>query len=209
MMPESMTTGLEALSSGWFVLCLLGIISIWAWTLIIGTALQLRALSGPGSSVRSSLAATAEELLRGHADFCARIAAGPLRKRLRQRVIRTRIEAGLHGISANVGTVLLLASLAPLLGLLGTVEGMIVTFKALAIHGNADNTALTEGISKALVTTQGGLLVAIPSLLAGGVLFRKVRKARNSLRVMALRAVAAEASPPRSPAGANLQGGMQ
>jgi len=91
-------------------------------------------------------------------------------------------------VAGHVPSILVLASLAPLLGLLGTVEGMIGTFQALAAQGASGSEALTSGISKALVTTQGGLLVAIPSLLAGGVLRRKAQKLRDRLRADALRA---------------------
>ncbi|MEM6730948.1 MAG: MotA/TolQ/ExbB proton channel family protein [Myxococcota bacterium] len=57
------------------------------------------------------------------------------------------------------------AAVAPLLGLLGTVTGMITTFSAITTHGTGDPRLLSDGISEALVTTQLGLAVAIPALL--------------------------------------------
>lgn len=57
------------------------------------------------------------------------------------------------------------AALAPLLGLLGTVTGMIVTFQAITIYGAGDPKAMAGGISTALVTTVQGLVVAIPAVL--------------------------------------------
>jgi biopolymer transport protein ExbB len=57
------------------------------------------------------------------------------------------------------------AALAPLLGLLGTVTGMIVTFQAITIYGAGDPKAMAGGISTALVTTVQGLMVAIPAVL--------------------------------------------
>lgn len=59
----------------------------------------------------------------------------------------------------------LLATVAPLLGLLGTVTGMIQTFDAIALFGTGDPKLMSGGISQALVTTQEGLAVAVPLLL--------------------------------------------
>lgn len=59
-----------------------------------------------------------------------------------------------------------IAAVAPLIGLLGTVIGMIQAFREVAIQGLGSGQALAPGIYKALVTTAGGLLVAIPALLA-------------------------------------------
>lgn len=62
----------------------------------------------------------------------------------------------------SLGTV---ASITPLLGLLGTVLGMIKVFTAIMIHGVGDPGVLAGGISQALITTAAGLTVAIPSLI--------------------------------------------
>jgi biopolymer transport protein ExbB len=67
------------------------------------------------------------------------------------------------------------ASAAPLLGLLGTVTGMINTFKMITIFGTGDAQTLSGGISEALITTEWGLIVAIPSLLIYAYLSRKAR----------------------------------
>ncbi|MCG9728611.1 MotA/TolQ/ExbB proton channel family protein [Shewanella sp. Isolate13] len=65
----------------------------------------------------------------------------------------------------GLGFIALLAAMAPMLGLLGTVSGMIETFQSLTEFGNSDPKLLSQGISKALITTQAGLLVALPLLL--------------------------------------------
>ena len=62
------------------------------------------------------------------------------------------------------------AAVAPLLGLLGTVTGMIATFSIITDHGTGDPKLLSGGISEALVTTELGLIVAIPTLLLGSLL---------------------------------------
>lgn len=68
-----------------------------------------------------------------------------------------------------------LAAIAPLLGLLGTVTGMITTFDVLAIFGTGNAKAMAGGISEALITTQTGLLVAIPGLYMKNFLDRRTR----------------------------------
>ena len=65
------------------------------------------------------------------------------------------------------------AASAPLLGLLGTVTGIISTFKLITIFGAGDPGQLSGGISEALITTKYGLIVAIPSLLLHAFLSRK------------------------------------
>lgn len=67
------------------------------------------------------------------------------------------------------------AASAPLLGLLGTVTGIINTFKLITVFGSGDVKMLSGGISEALITTEFGLIVAIPSLLLHAFLSRKAR----------------------------------
>ena len=68
------------------------------------------------------------------------------------------------------------ASIAPLLGLLGTVTGIIKTFKLIMVFGSADPRMLSSGISEALISTEIGLIVAIPSLILFVLLRRKVQR---------------------------------
>ncbi|MBB5350283.1 biopolymer transport protein ExbB [Haloferula luteola] len=64
----------------------------------------------------------------------------------------------------------LTAAAAPLMGLLGTVLGIIKTFKAMALYGSGNQKAFTQGISEALITTAEGLVVAIPVLVLHGLM---------------------------------------
>ena len=80
----------------------------------------------------------------------------------------------------------LTAAAAPLLGLLGTVTGMINTFKLITIFGTGDASNLADGISQALVTTELGLIVAIPSLIAHGLLARMARQKVGDLEQIAV-----------------------
>jgi biopolymer transport protein ExbB len=65
---------------------------------------------------------------------------------------------------------MVVAAVAPLLGLLGTVTGMIATFDIITEFGTGNPKLLSSGISVALVTTELGLVVAIPALLIGNLL---------------------------------------
>ncbi|WP_245550210.1 MotA/TolQ/ExbB proton channel family protein [Vreelandella jeotgali] len=69
----------------------------------------------------------------------------------------------------------LLAAIAPLLGLLGTVTGMIVTFQAITVFGTGDPQRMAGGISQALVTTVLGLITAVPLLFAQTALSSRSR----------------------------------
>jgi len=75
-----------------------------------------------------------------------------------------------------LSTLGMLAAIAPLLGLLGTVTGMIDTFHVITRHGTGDPRMMSGGISEALVTTMLGLTVAIPIMLAHTLLNRAVDK---------------------------------
>ena len=78
------------------------------------------------------------------------------------------------------------ASSAPLLGLLGTVTGIINTFKQITIFGSGDVKQLSGGISEALITTKFGLIVAIPSLLLHAYLSRKARAVTSEMEAQAV-----------------------
>lgn len=70
-----------------------------------------------------------------------------------------------HELERYLNSLGTIASVTPLLGLLGTVFGMIQVFSAINVHGVGDPTEMAGGIAKALFTTAAGLSVAIPSLM--------------------------------------------
>lgn len=75
-----------------------------------------------------------------------------------------------------LSTLSVLAAIAPLIGLLGTVTGMIHTFQGITVFGTSDPRMMSGGISEALVTTQLGLAVAIPVMMAHHFFDRRVEK---------------------------------
>jgi len=73
-------------------------------------------------------------------------------------------------LEKRVGILATIANLTPLLGLLGTVSGMIKTFNVISVQGVGNPTALAGGIAEALITTATGLCVAIPTLVCHRIL---------------------------------------
>lgn len=79
-------------------------------------------------------------------------------------------------LERGLGFIKLIAAVAPLLGLLGTVVGMIVTFQAITLYGTGDPKLMADGISTALVTTVMGLVAAIPLTLLHAFAAAKSRR---------------------------------
>ena len=89
----------------------------------------------------------------------------------------------------NLYLIAVTASVAPLIGLLGTVAGMIETFKMISLFGSSDAMSLSSGISKALITTELGLIVAIPSLVIHVLLSRKSQAILSDIEYYAARII--------------------
>lgn len=87
----------------------------------------------------------------------------------------------------------IIAAVAPLLGLLGTVTGMIITFQAITIFGAGDPKTMASGISSALITTVLGLIVAIPTLLAHTIVSGRAKRVIHVLEEQAAGIIARNA----------------
>lgn len=101
-------------------------------------------------------------------------------KHLNLETIKSRIEEIVYSdiaeIKKGLPVIKVLAAIAPLMGLLGTVTGMIGTFQAITLFGTGDPKLMAGGISQALVTTVLGLCAAIPLLLSHSLLSSQVTK---------------------------------
>ena len=82
-------------------------------------------------------------------------------------------------LNRHLALIGVLAAVAPLLGLLGTVTGMITTFDVISTFGTGNAKAMAGGISEALITTQTGLVVAIPGLYMHGFLVKRADKLKT------------------------------
>lgn len=96
-------------------------------------------------------------------------------------------------INKGLGFLKIIAAVAPLLGLLGTVTGMIITFQAIVLFGAGDPKMMAGGISQALVTTVQGLTVAIPTLLLHNFVQTRAKFITDTLEQEAVAIVAAQA----------------
>jgi biopolymer transport protein ExbB len=163
----------------------IGVLSVGLAVLKFGQLLAMRVGS------RGALAPTLAALRRGDvsgAQAAARALGQPLadivlegiahrdapREHL-EEILYEHSLAKLPTLERHLGTLAVFGGVAPLLGLLGTVTGMIHTFQLITIFGTGDAKLLSGGISEALITTEFGLAIAIPVLLAHAYLARRVR----------------------------------
>lgn len=111
-----------------------------------------------------------------------------LEMKLEEAILKERpaIESGLNLLK-------IIAMVAPLLGLLGTVTGMIITFQAITIFGAGDPKAMADGISGALVTTVLGLIVAIPTVLLHTIVNGRAKRVLHVLEEQSVGIVAQNA----------------
>jgi len=127
------------------------------------------------------------------------------RHRSREAMMERLEDAGrhvIHELERFLTTLGTIASISPLLGLLGTVTGIIKSFNAIQAGGMGDPRALSGGIAEALICTAAGLIVAIPALFAYRFLRSKVDSIVMAMEKDAIRlADAVEASQGRSAGG--------
>ncbi len=173
--------------SGGVVMLPLAAVSIAMWLLIINRALYFRRLYRKNMNPRTAW----EHISAGRlpdpqqykgavsllvAEFMGRRSGNSALDRfiLDEAVLKVN-----RSLDDFLGTIGALAAVAPLMGLLGTVIGMIVTFDVIAVFGTGNTGAMAGGISEALITTQTGLLVAIPGLYMKGFLDRRAHKLKQ------------------------------
>ncbi|MEB5559690.1 flagellar motor protein MotA [Vibrio cholerae] len=111
---------------------------------------------------------------------------------LELRLLEAVVDEQNH-LETGLSMLKLLAALAPMLGLLGTVTGMIETFQVITQFGNGDPKVMAGGISMALVTTVEGLIAAIPLLLGHNILSAQAEAIRNILEKQGIGLVAQQA----------------
>ncbi len=88
--------------------------------------------------------------------------------------INTHLAEIMPRLEGTLPTVAIIGTLLPMLGLLGTVTGMIKVFEVIAVHGTGDPGEMAQGISQALLTTASGLIIAIPVIFVHHVLSRRL-----------------------------------
>jgi biopolymer transport protein ExbB len=183
---------------GWIIviLGLLGLVLVLLRVIFLQRASESvdRVLGLVEKPLRRGDPKAAESQLKNEKGATARVVAATVRNLDRDRAHVEDIvsESILHEsthLSRFGSLILVIAAVSPLLGLLGTVTGMISTFDVITEFGTGDPKLLSGGISIALVTTQLGLAVAIPLLLVGNVLSGWAERIMDDMEKVALRVI--------------------
>ncbi len=213
----SLFTGAGAFAK--IILLLLFVISVISWAIIWDrTRLYLRlrakgnelrkAVSTSGfasglsnlksylPSVEASILLEAQHQLRDHprSDAGGRVAVeGPAeeeveRAKLRE-VLDRRAVNEISGMERHLIFLSTTSSVAPFLGLLGTVWGIMTSFLSMGVHGTASIDVVGPGIAEALVTTIAGLASAIPALVGYNILVRQVHRKETSIDLFISRVI--------------------
>ncbi|HIP83101.1 MAG TPA: MotA/TolQ/ExbB proton channel family protein [Desulfocapsa sulfexigens] len=169
---------LDYLAGGGVVMIPLGIVSLWMWVLIVERMIYFRSLNYASVSFHEILSVWRGKDAPSHKGLCAGILRNFSRLRTGNAIqdkcnLRLLIMRNRPALRQNIAIIGILAGIAPLLGLLGTVTGMMTTFEVLGGFGNSNVRAMAGGLSEALLTTQTGLIVAIPGMFMAGFLNRR------------------------------------
>lgn len=186
---------IEYFQAGGGLMIPLAALSLFMWTLAIVKGIRFRRARrreiGPERCM---------DLFRGEAGACKAglanwqwdILSQYMRQRCDDPELNREILASIRlgqefQATRHIGTILILAAVAPLLGLLGTVTGMIATFDVISQFGTGNARALASGISEALMTTQTGLVAAVPGMLLGGLLYQRARRLSGRMEIFCIR----------------------
>jgi biopolymer transport protein ExbB len=182
----------------------------WYWLLTLGSRLRREGAAARGVQelLHGKQAGGVPEAVanwaRAHPGPVARVAryatgGGIVRDAIRYRSAEARM-VELPRFERELTILKAMVAAAPLLGLLGTVRGMISTFSVLSLRGTASIELLSSGISEAFVTTQAGLVVALPGLVGAYLIGRRLAGLEVSLDILEshLLAVTANSAPARA-----------
>ncbi|MBU0675018.1 MAG: MotA/TolQ/ExbB proton channel family protein [Proteobacteria bacterium] len=160
-------------------------ISLWMWILIFERSMVFWRLNRPvghgtghGLPILNNISAVRTIEERFINDLAQNSSKGGLPD---PSVVDILMKREKHRVRRNLSTIHILAAIAPLLGLLGTVVGMVATFDVISVFGTGNAKAMAGGISTALITTQSGLLVAVPGLFMGAFLSRMAQRIEAGL----------------------------
>lgn len=178
---------MDLILSGGPVLVAIVVVSLYALYVFLARFIKLsrertdseRLMSRVNAAVRERDLDTALAACEAHGGPVARVLGAAL---TRLPYGRAAVEAAFQEASLELEQELArglrplatVAQIAPLMGLLGTVTGMIIAFAEISQQGTGDPAALADGIGQALVTTAAGLIVAIPALIGQNVLSSRV-----------------------------------
>ncbi|MBU1344186.1 MAG: MotA/TolQ/ExbB proton channel family protein [Proteobacteria bacterium] len=176
------------MQAGGVVMIPILVISLCMWTLIINRLLVLHRLyiknisrDTAGQLVKANQ--QPEENYRGINSLLVRqfLAARSHDPVLDSFILDETVVRLVSSLDTHLGAIRVMAGVAPLLGLLGTVIGMMETFDVITIFGTGNAKAMAGGISVALITTQTGLMVSIPGLYMSGFLTKRANNLKYKI----------------------------
>jgi biopolymer transport protein ExbB len=147
------------------VLFVIGFLTLFMWVLIVERLIYLR-------SGHKRLAATALVMWEARTDH----------KSWNAHQIRTRLVSQVSArVERNIPLIQTCVALCPLLGLLGTVTGMVEVFEVMAISGSGNPRSMASGVSKATIPTMAGMVAALSGVAMATYLQRKASRERELL----------------------------
>jgi biopolymer transport protein ExbB len=173
----------DYLRAGGVVMVPLALVSLSMWLLIVDRALFFRRLHHKNMNLKTALEHIRHNRMPDPTRYRGAVSLLVARflmrrsndRQLDQFILDETVLTINRGLKNYLAVIGVLAAVAPLMGLLGTVTGMIGTFDILSVFGTGNAKGMAGGISEALITTQTGLLVAIPGLYMKGFLDRRAR----------------------------------
>lgn len=187
----------ELFHQGGSVLWVIGVMSVFAWTLVLWKFFELLGehrkpvfwADDAIERLKRGQKRGAMESCEGQESALARVLRfaldSPAIPNAFDRHYSPFIESEALRLNRGLPFIAVVAALLPLLGLLGTVLGMVNTFGAITAHGNSDPAALADGVSQALITTQAGLVTGLPILLLHGWMRSRVERVVDAVTLYA------------------------
>jgi biopolymer transport protein ExbB len=184
-------------AGGWVMIPLL-LLPVWALILVLRKTAQFWVRRRKNArQMKTALAfidkqdfAQALAYAKSNKGLMARILEATLesskRRDLAEIAIRKLIMQEIPVLNRNLNTIAVIAGAAPLLGLLGTISGMITLFAAVTYYGTGDPKFLAGGISEALITAKTGLAIAIPTLFVHNFLRNYKEHLLSDIEAMAI-----------------------
>jgi biopolymer transport protein ExbB len=187
----------ELKAGGWVMIPLL-LLPVWALALVLQKALQFwsrrrkyanqmkaafKFLDKQDSAQALTYAKSKKGLMARILEVCLE---SPKNRDGAEQAVRKLIMRETPVFNRNLNTLAVIAGAAPLLGLLGTISGMITLFAAVTYYGTGDPKFLAGGISEALITAKTGLAVAIPTLFVHDYLRNRKERLLSEIEAMAL-----------------------
>lgn len=162
---------IDYVQEGGLIMYLLVLFNIIGLTLLIWKAYSVY-------DFRKNLVRNGKTILDG---FFNSLSRSSVSEEIKMSLLKDEIASHVKGLERGLNTIKIIASISPLMGLLGTVLGILTAFNVIAKNGLSDPSLFAGGISMALITTVGGLIVSIPHFIGHNYLVGALDQIENQL----------------------------